>query len=169
MNPLRSFVTANLALLTGRLRFPRGRVGEAIALPDGTRGRVFRQVLHAPAPGQPAQPGARFHVRFHVAGMSPRLNILFSLLPIPFIAGLPGFRSKLWLLDEMRGDFHGLYERQTVADAKAYAHSFALRFMTGRSVPGSVAYDITPLGKAISIQPSAVSAAAPTSSPTAER
>ncbi len=146
MNPLRSFVAANLALFTGRLRFPRGRIGEVITLPDGTRGRVFRQALHAPAAGQPDQPGARFHVRFHVAGMSPQANVLFSLLPIPFFAGLPGFRGKLWLLDEATGDFHGLYEWQTVAAAEAYAHSFAMRFMTGRSIPGSVAYDITPEG-----------------------
>jgi hypothetical protein len=144
MNPLSSFVAANLALLTGRLRFPRGRIGDIVSLPEGTRGRVFRQAIYTPA-GDPGQPRARFHVRFHVAGMSPRINILFSLLPIPFFAGLPGFRGKLWLLDGATGDFHGLYAWQTVADAEAYAHSFAMRFMTGRSVPGSVAYDITPL------------------------
>ena len=145
MNPLRSFYKANLALLTGRLRFPRGRVGEMITLPDGTRGRVFRQAINAPSDGQRVRPGARFHVRFHLAGMAPRLNVLFSLLPIPFIAGLPGFRGKLWLLDETSGDFHGLYEWDTVAAAETYAHSFAMRFMAGRSIPGSVAYAITPL------------------------
>ena len=155
MNLLSSFHKANLALLSGRLRFPRGRVGEVLTLPDGTQGRIFRQALNAPADGQPTRPGARFHVRFHLAGMAPRLNVLFSLLPIPFFAGLPGFRSKLWLLDDASGDFHGLYEWDTVTAAEAYAHSFAMRFMAGRSVPGSVAYDITPLSEAISAQQSA--------------
>ena len=166
MNPLRSFIDANLALLAGRLRFPCEQVGETIPLPNGTRGRVFRQAIHAPGDGQPIQPGARFHVRFHLAGMAPRLNILFSLLPIPFFAGLPGFRGKLWLLDEASGDFHGLYEWQTVADAEAYAHSFALRFMARRALPGSLVYDITPLEGAISAQHSAVS---PSPAPLAER
>jgi hypothetical protein len=36
----------------------------------------------------------------------------------------------------------GVYAWQTVADAQAYAHSIALRFMTGRSVPGSVSHQI---------------------------
>jgi hypothetical protein len=62
----------------------------------------------------------------------------FSVLPMPFFLGLPGFRSKCWLVDEQSGDFSGYYEWDTPEDARAYAGSFAARFMTARSVPESV-------------------------------
>jgi hypothetical protein len=81
-------------------------------------------------------------VKFHLANMSPAANKVFLNLPVPFFAGLPGFRHKLWLYDKSTGDFRGLYQWQTVEDARRYARSFAVRFMKGRSVPGSVEYEI---------------------------
>ena len=74
--------------------------------------------------------------------MSPRQNKLFSLLPVPFFVGLPGFRSKLWMLNEASGDFQGIYEWDSVEHAKNYADSFAMKFMTMRSARGSVSYMI---------------------------
>ena len=145
MNPFRAFVVTQGYVLRGRLHFSRERVGKTISLPDGTTATIFREVHVAAGPGQAARPGAQFHVRFHLAGMAPALNKVFSWLPVPFFVGLPGFRSKLWLLDEATGDFHGLYQWETPVAAERYAHSFALRFMTARSVPGSLSYTITPL------------------------
>lgn len=81
-------------------------------------------------------------VRFRVAGMTPQQNKVFSLLPIPFFIGLPGFRSKLWALNA-RGVFQGIYTWDTEEAAERYAHSFAMKFMTRRAVPGSVSYRIT--------------------------
>lgn len=68
--------------------------------------------------------------------MSARQNKLFSLLPIPFFVGLPGFRSKLWMLNEASGDFQGIYEWDSVEHVKNYANSFAIKFMTMRSARG---------------------------------
>jgi hypothetical protein len=143
MNPLYSFVKTHLYLLLRRLHFPRRRMGEALILEDGQTWVIFREVHLDPGPHRPARAGAVFRPRFHVRGMSRRANILFSLLPIPFFTGLPGFRSKLWLYQPESGDFQGIYEWDTPADAEAYAQSFAMRFMTRRSVPGSVSYQIT--------------------------
>ena len=50
----------------------------------------------------------------------------------------------MWILDEASGDFQGIYEWDTAQDAENYAHSFAVRFMTMRSVPGSVSCEIAP-------------------------
>lgn len=142
MNPISSLLVTIAYALTGRIRFPRHRIGESMRMGDGRAFTIFRQVIVG-RPGHEAEPRAVFRVRFHVANMSPAQNKLFSLIPIPFITGLPGFRSKLWMLDDETGDFQGLYEWDTVQDAERYAHSFALRFMVRRSTPGSISYEVT--------------------------
>ena len=141
-NPAYSLLQTLRYVLTGRIHFPRERVGETLTMPDGHIFIIFRQVVIDPAEDSSASPGALFQVRFHLAGMSARQNQRFSLLPIPFFVGLPGFRAKLWMLDETRGDFQGLYRWDSVAAAERYANSYAMRFMTRRAVPGSVSHRI---------------------------
>jgi hypothetical protein len=143
LNPLSALLRTIGLALAGRIHFPGGRVGQEIWL-DGEKWHIFREVQVDPRPGQPPKPGAVFRPRFHVAGMSTRANVLFSWLPVWFILGLPGFRSKLWLVNPASGDFSGYYEWDTVADAEAYQHSFAAGFMTRRSVPGSVSFRVIP-------------------------
>lgn len=143
-SPIRSLVKFCQLCLSGRVHFPRQRVGEMIEL-DGEKWVIFRQMVIDPRSGQPEHPGAIFRPRFHVAGMSPRLNKIFSWLPVPFFAGMPGLRSKLWLLNPQNGDFSGYYEWDSVEDADNYGHSLAAKFMTARSVPGSVSFRVMPL------------------------
>ncbi len=143
MSPLYSLVRFWGLAVSGRLHFLRERVGEELCL-DGEKWIIFRQVIVDPAKGQPEKPEAVFRPRFHVAGMSVRQNILFSLIPIPLIVGLPGFRSKLWMYNPETGDFSGYYEWDTVEDAENYGRSFAASFMTHRSVPGSVTFRVIP-------------------------
>jgi hypothetical protein len=140
-------------LITGRLRFPRQRVGQTIEL-DGEPWRIFREAGVSPRGGDPAAPEAIFRPRFHVARMSVRQNIFFSLLPMWLIFGMTGFRSKLWLVNPQTGDFSGLYTWNTLEDAENYQRSPAGRFMTNRSVPGSVSFQViahnSPLGSVYS-------------------
>jgi len=136
VSPYRSFLRYSKALFQGRVHFPKGRVGTIVTLDDG-EWRVFRELVIDAPPGTPPAE-AIFRPRFHVRGMSPKINQWFSWLPIPFFAGLPGFRRKLWLVDPVSGDFSGYYEWQKPGDADTYAHSFAMRFMTRRSIPSSV-------------------------------
>jgi hypothetical protein len=128
-----------------RVHFPKDRIGETITMDDGRKFMVFRQAVVDRRDGKRMRPGARFIVRFHLANMSPAMNKPFSLIPMPFCIGVPGFRSKLWTLDVASGDFQGVYEFETGKDAENYAGSFAVTFMTRRSVPGSVSYRILPL------------------------
>jgi len=153
-------VLATLRLIAGRrVRFPRGHVGGLVTLPDGRTYRIFREVVIDPRPGQPDVPGAIFIPRFHVRGMSPRRNIAFSWLPAMLIIGLPGLRSKRWLIHDETGDFAGLYEWDTVADAKRYESSSAMDFMRNRSFPASVSSRVlrrdewTGLGAALAAAP----------------
>ncbi|MFZ5816619.1 MAG: hypothetical protein ACOY93_15210 [Bacillota bacterium] len=143
LNPFRSLLVTLGYLATGRLCFRRELVGKRLTLPDGRQYVIFRHVVVEAGPGTPG-PGATFIVQFHLAGMSVAQNIRFSLIPIPFFVGLPGFRSKLWSYCPETGDFAGIYEWSTVQDAENYAASFAVRFMTRRSVPGSVRFEILP-------------------------
>jgi hypothetical protein len=93
MNPFRSFLNTQSYLLHRRLHFPKERQGEELTMADGQTFTIFRQVRVDPAPGQPQNPQATFMVRFQVANMTARQNELFSLLPMPFFIGLPGFRT----------------------------------------------------------------------------
>ncbi len=141
-NPIFSLFRSIYLSLTGRIQFPRNRIGEIITAHDGMQFIIFRQVIVGSAKGQPCKPGARFQVRFRITRMTPKQNEIFSLVPILFITGLPGFRSKLWMNDRSEGWCQGLYEWETVQAAEKYANSFAMRFMTKRAEPGSISYRI---------------------------
>jgi hypothetical protein len=141
-NPIASVARFLWLIISGRLRFPKGEVGRTSSLGEGKRFTVFRHAVVSDGAGAPAKPGAIFIVRFRVDGMSVAANKRFSLIPIPFFTGLPGFCGKRWLVNEKTGEFAGYYGWRTRADAERYAGSFAVRFMTRRSVPGSVSYEI---------------------------
>jgi len=143
MGPLHSLWNFLRLIAAGRLHFPRQRAGEAIWL-EGEKWIIFRQAVVDRSEGQPERAGAVFRARFHVAGMSIRQNTRFSILPIPFFVGLPGFRSKLWMVNPESSDSSGYYEWDTVEDAENYSRSFAAGFMTRRSVPGSVSFKVLP-------------------------
>ena len=125
-------------LVSGRVRFVRDDIGRTLTMEDGEEFTVFR---HARVEGA-AEPAGVFVVRFTPAHMSVRQNIRFSLLPVIPLLGQRGFREKYWCVNATNGMCQGVYAWQTVADADAYAHSVALRFMTGRSLPGSVSHQI---------------------------
>jgi hypothetical protein len=138
-NPVVGLVRTTGLLLLGRIRFQRQAVGRMLETDDGVSYRVFRHVvIRSAAPA----PSALFIVRFTVAGMTVKQNIRFSRLPLLIFMGFTGFRSKYWCVDDETGAYEGVYEWQRRADAEAYARSIALRFMTNRSVPGSVSHRI---------------------------
>jgi hypothetical protein len=148
MNPVSSALRASVSLLQGRAHFPSALVGRQVQL-DGRQFVVFRQVI-VDRPGAAAESaGAVFIPRFRLSGMSPRANERFSWLPIPFFIGLPGFRSKLWLVARDTGEFAGIYEWDKPEDAERYARSFAAHFMTARAEPGSVSFRVFPRGETL--------------------
>jgi hypothetical protein len=125
-------------LLSRRVRFLREDVGRTLTMEDGQQFTVFR---HAKLTGR-GEPSGVFIVRFTPAHMSVRTNIRFSRLPMIPLLGMRGFREKYWCVNPDTGMCQGVYAWQTVADADAYASSVALRFMTGRSLPGTVSHRI---------------------------
>ena len=113
---------------------------------DGRRFRVFRHLSHsgneereqgAPAP-------AILVVRFRFARLSQALNRLLSLIPVPLIGGYPGFRQKLWMVQEETGYWQGVYEWESTEAVEAYRRSFVLGVMNRRAEPGSVSHTVVP-------------------------
>ena len=143
-SPLRLLAKALRMRLTGRARrirpAPEDRIEE-----EGETFQAFRKVVVRPRPGQAAKPGAIFRVRFRFKTLSQGANRILSLIPIPLIVAQPGFRSKTWYLGTTTGEFIGLYEFETVADAEAYWDSLPLRMMRRRAAEGSLTHSITPL------------------------
>jgi hypothetical protein len=109
---------------------------------DGAEFEIFRHVIVGNKALPKSEKGAIFIVRFKLSRMSVIKNINFSLLSIPFFIGLPGFRAKFWFLDRKTGWNQGIYQWKTEQDALNYSKSFAVDFMTKRSEPNSISYEI---------------------------
>lgn len=144
------------SLLAGRLHHPTDRVGTVLSPGDGQRFVVFRETVVEPAGADSLEAGAvlafRFHLRFMPRLIRPIVVRVFeplSILTTPFFAGLPGFRTKLWLFEHGTGDYMGVYGWETAEQAERYARELR-RLMDRISVPGSVAYEVveeTPLSE----------------------
>jgi hypothetical protein len=134
-NPFIGFIRTLFLFLTGKVRFVPKSKGKCLMMEDGKEFEVFR---HVRIVGKTeALPEAVFVVRFK-PHMSTKKNIVFSLLPMMIFMGFRGFREKYWAVDRKTGLCQGLYKWQTVKDAENYSKSIAVRFMSGRSVPGTV-------------------------------
>jgi len=135
---LRSIVN----LITGRLRFPDEYVGWTVGMEDGSRYRIFRHMRLRREHG--GGPGSVLIVRFKFEKGTQRSNVRKSRIPIMMIAGCPGFRAKLWMVDDSTGYWQGLYHWDDVDSIERYKDSFVLRLMNGRAERGTVSYRVVP-------------------------
>ncbi len=133
----------------GRLHAPKGQIGKIFTNADGEAFVIFKQTILDPLPGEPEKPEAMFRVRFRVPKISPWRDRLVISLKSPVFVALPGFRSKLWMVDEMNDTYQGVHEWSTLRDAEAYVHSYSMEFMTGVAVPGGISYEIIPGGAVV--------------------
>lgn len=139
-NPLYSiFNTINL-LLRRKIHFPKEKIGKVIVTEDGQEFTIFREVII----DKKIDKSAVFKVKFLLSGMKPENNIRFSWLPVPFFIGLQGFQAKVWTLNYENNYFQGIYQWKNEKYAKKYSKSFAYRFMSSRSVQGTVSFEIIP-------------------------
>ena len=66
-----------------------------------------------------------------------------SLLNTPLFVGFPGFVSKLWLANDERGRYRGVYQWDGPQRADHYARAL-WRVLALVSVPGSIHYTVLP-------------------------
>jgi hypothetical protein len=134
--------TARL-LWRGRLHLPRGHVGMRLRFADGTSARVYREtVVDRGVTRDPCVLVVGFRLRA-VRGWGHAVFRAESLLNTPLFAGFPGLVSKLWLADDQRGRYRGLYEWDGPQQAEAYARAL-WRVLALVSVPGSIHYVVLP-------------------------
>jgi hypothetical protein len=141
-NPVIGFLRTVILYLTGRIKFITDSIGKEFTMEDGVRFKVFRHVVICPANKNHNNPQAVFRIRFQPKNMTVEENKRFSWIPMLIFMGFHGFRSKHWLVNEETGICQGEYEWDSLQDAERYSKSIALRFMTKRSVEGSVHYQI---------------------------
>lgn len=124
-----------------RVRFDKEVVGKTLPLVYRAS-HDFKIFRYAELKKQKEVPKAWFVVRFSLKRMDVKKNRLFSILPMLVLIHFKGFYSKYWLMDEKTNTCMGVYRWQTKEDAERYAHSIAMKFMTMRSIPGSVHYKV---------------------------
>jgi hypothetical protein len=122
-----------------RLHLPAGHVGRRVRFADGTSARTFRETV---VDRSPAQDPCVLVIEFRLRAVRGRGHAAFrreSLLNTPLFAGFPGFVSKLWLADDQRGRYRGLYEWDGPQRAEHYARAL-WRVLALVSVRGSIYY-----------------------------
>jgi hypothetical protein len=126
-----------------QLHLPRGHVGMRLRFADGTSARVYRETVVDRGPTRdPCVLVVGFRLRA-VRGWGHAVFRWESLLNTPLFAGFPGLVSKLWLADDERGRYRGLYEWDNPQLAEAYARAL-WRVLALVSVPGSIHYIVLP-------------------------
>lgn len=131
-------------VLRGRIHFSKEYIDKTLRMDDGQQFSIFRHMtLEASACHSDATP-AVFIVRFKFATLSQHANRVASLIPIPLIAGFPGFREKIWMVNEDTGYWQGVYQWESEQAVEAYQHSFVLGIMNKRAIQESLSYIILP-------------------------
>jgi hypothetical protein len=109
-------------LARGQLRWPRDNVGRIVRFADGTSACVYRETVVPGAPRDPCFLSVSFRLRL-VRGRGHAWFRAESILNTPLFVGFPGFTSKLWLANDSRGIYRGLYEWDGADQAEHYARS----------------------------------------------
>ena len=130
-------------VLRGSVHFPEEYVGDVLTMEDGQKFTVFRR-LKVDGQGDNHDNQAVFKVRFKFKNLSTGANKRLSIIPVPFLMGMTGFREKYWTINEKTNDFQGIYQWSTKETAERYPDTFIFKLMTKRAAPGTVSYEILP-------------------------
>ena len=126
-----------------RVHLPAEQVGRRLRFADGTSARVYREtVVRRGATEDPCVLVVEFRLRA-VRGWAHAAFRWESLLNTPLFVGFPGFVSKLWLANDERGRYRGLYAWDGPQRADRYARAL-WRVLALVSVPGSIHYVVLP-------------------------
>ena len=144
LRALTGCVASTARLLWRRqVHLPTEQVGRRLRFADGTSARVYRAtVVVRDATQDPCVLVVEFRLRA-VRGWAHTAFRWESLLNTPLFVGFPGFVSKLWLANDERGRYRGLYEWDGPQRADHYARAL-WRVLALVSVPGSIHYVVLP-------------------------
>ena len=135
-----SIIKAIFKVVTFKLRFPRHYCNKTIKMDDGSEFRTFRH-MHLTAHDSDST-GSIFIVHFKFKRFSHKTNVRLSRIPILMIAGFPGFRDKLWMIDHDTDYWQGIYQFASGEAIDGYRQSFVLHIMNKRAQSDSITYQI---------------------------
>ena len=143
-NPFSSVLATIGNAFRGRIHCSQKYIGKALKMDDGQQFTIFRHMILDKSANHSETTPTIHIVRFKFAALSQRANRIASLIPIPLIAGFPGFREKIWMMNERTGSWQGVYQWESEQAVDAYQHSFVLGVMNKRAIPESLSYTILP-------------------------
>jgi hypothetical protein len=126
---------------SGQIRFPKEHVGADLIMEDGKKFKVFRR-LQIKRKDHSIEEYAVFKVRFKFKNFNFKVNKALSMIPVPFLVGLEGFREKYWTFNENDNYFQGIYQWESKEIAEKYPDSFIFGLMTKRAATGTISYEI---------------------------
>lgn len=127
-------------LISSKLEFPPKYLNRKLRADDGKEFLIFRH-MHVKTKMQSQNP-AIFIVKFKFKQFGHKTNIRLSKIPIPLIAGFPGFRDKLWMIDWETDYWQGVYQWDNPEAVENYKKSFVLGMMNKRAIKNSISYEI---------------------------
>lgn len=140
MTILSSIIRAIYYLFISKLHFPSNYNNKIVRMDDGKEFKIFRH-MNLKSSSQ-SETGSIFIARFKFKKFSHNANIRLSRIPILLIAGFPGFRDKLWMIDWKTSYWQGIYQWENVEAIENYKKSFVLGMMNKRAIDHSISYDI---------------------------
>ena len=140
---LRCAVTTVRLLLRRETHLRKRLVGTRLKFADGTSARVFRETVVDRAP---ADDPCLLVVQFRLRWLRGRWHKLFlgeCILNTPLFVGFQGLVAKLWLDNDERDNYRGLYEWTDPVGAERYARSLwrVLQLVCAR---GDIRYVVLP-------------------------
>lgn len=118
-------------LFAGRVVLPKQYVGKVLNI-DNQDYTIFRHLKVDLKKTETSK--AVFKVNFKFRNLPANINKYLSMIPVPFLIGLSGFREKYWTISE-DGYFQGIYQWHSEKAAENYPNSFIFRVMTKRAAP----------------------------------
>ena len=130
--------------LLWKIHFPKDFLGKSVLMDDGQKFTIFRHMTLNSGIDYSDHSMTVFRVRFKFAKLSQKANKLTSLIPIFLIVSFPGFREKIWMINEDTDYWQGIYQWESEDAVEKYRKSFVLGVMNNRSVPDSISSEVIP-------------------------
>ena len=139
-----SVVRFFVLLIRGRIHQPRQHVGQRLDFANGAGARVCRETaVDQPRRDEPAVVVFEYRLWFKQSWVQKLYLRVSGVLITPFLAGLPGFVSKLWLTYDETAVYGGVYEWDGARRAELSAQVIQW-ILPGVAVPSSIAYQVIP-------------------------
>ncbi len=131
------FIRGMFKFLFGAYKNPQSRIDEKVVLESSNNEySIFKQTELNRKKDKPA---VLFEIEFTFKDWVPN----FFSPTIAFFIGMPGFISKLWLVDHETGRYAGQYVFASKEDAEGYGNSFAQKLVKRLCIPGKHSWNVT--------------------------